>query len=411
MDENKETIVAMINLQKMQDCCGCAACVQRCPKRCISLEEDIEGFIYPIIDNLTCIDCGLCEKVCPAINQGIERKPLAVYAAKNNNEEIRIQSSSGGIFTLLAEQVLSESGIVFGARFDEKWEVVHDYTDTIEGLSVFRGAKYVQSRIGEVYKYAERFLKQDRLVLFSGTPCQVAGLRLFLQKEYQNLITVDLVCHGVPSPLVWRKYLKEVLTNKECNKNLIGRRGRNSKSLMDIKSIEFRNKKSGWKRFSFVLTTLSAKGCNENEVLLSESLHENIFLKGFLNDLYLRPSCYMCPSKKLKSGSDITIADYWGIQNVIQEFDDDKGISLVLVNTEKGRSLLSNISLELKETSFEDALKGNPMIQISVSEKEQRTIFFKQIKKYSLSYLIYKILNPSILYRIKHRCKSFINNF
>lgn len=192
----------MIEIKDKKDCCGCSACVQKCPKQCISLKEDNEGFLYPEVDKSMCINCGLCEKVCPVLHQGESRKPLKVYAAKNQDEEIRRQSSSGGIFTLLAEKTIQDGGVVFGARFDEHWEVKHDYTETIEGLAAFRGSKYVQSRMEDNYRKAEMFLKQGRKVLFSGTPCQVAGLKRFLRKYYGNLLTIDMVCHGVPSPLV-----------------------------------------------------------------------------------------------------------------------------------------------------------------------------------------------------------------
>jgi len=173
----------VINIKVKTDCCGCNACVQCCPKECIVMQEDNEGFLYPKVEALVCIDCGLCDKVCPVINQGDERKPLAVYAAKNNNEEIRKQSSSGGVFTLLAEQILVGGGVVFGARFNDKWEVIHDYTETIEGLAAFRGSKYVQSVIGESYIQAANFLKQGRKVLFAGTPCQVSGINIFFKKK------------------------------------------------------------------------------------------------------------------------------------------------------------------------------------------------------------------------------------
>jgi coenzyme F420-reducing hydrogenase beta subunit len=200
----------MIHLTEKTDCCGCNACVQSCPKDCITMQEDNEGFLYPAIDLETCIDCSLCEKVCPEIHQKEVRKPLQVYAAKNRNEEVRLQSSSGGIFTLLAEKIIEEHGVVFGARFDENWAVIHDYTETIEGLASFRGSKYVQSRIGETFSQAKQFLKSGRKVLFSGSPCQIAGLKLFLKKDYENLLTIDFVCHGVPSPKVWRKYIMQL---------------------------------------------------------------------------------------------------------------------------------------------------------------------------------------------------------
>lgn len=323
----------MIKIDSKEKCCGCWACVQRCPKHCITMVEDDEGFLYPKVDSSLCIDCSLCEKVCPVINQGEPRIPDMVYAAKNLNEEIRMVSSSGGIFTLLAEEIIAKGGVVFGARFNEEWDVVHDYTETIEGLSAFRGSKYVQSRVGKCYSQVEEFLKKGRKVLFSGTPCQIAGLKRFLRKEYDNLLTVDFVCHGVPSPGVWREYLKEEIARQCDGKNTVLSHpvlnGRDAR----IESISFRNKSLGWKKYSFALTFSVSDGHGEkNSVLLSEPLNKNIFLRGFLADLYLRPSCYACPSKSFKSGSDITIGDFWGVQHVMPEIDDDKGVSVVMVN-------------------------------------------------------------------------------
>lgn len=205
----------MLEIKDKKKCCGCEACVQRCPVQCISMRSDVEGFLYPNINQTICINCNVCEKVCPEINQSEIRRPLKVYAAKNPDELIRLSSSSGGIFTMLAEQILKENGVVFGARFNEKWEVEHGYTDIQDGVAAFRGSKYVQSRIGDNYRQVEDFLRKGRKVLFSGTPCQVAGLKRFLHnKEYDNLLTVDVVCHGVPSPLVWRKYLEETIRPK-----------------------------------------------------------------------------------------------------------------------------------------------------------------------------------------------------
>ena len=304
----------MIHITDREKCCGCEACIQRCPQQCITLHEDGEGFLYPETDEGRCIDCGLCEKVCPVIFQGTGRRPLNVYAAKNPDEEIRWESSSGGVFTLLAEKILSEGGVVFGARFDARWEVVHDYTENVEGLSAFRGSKYVQSRIGDSFRQTECFLKTGRKVLFSGTPCQIAGLKLFLKKEYDNLLTVDFICHGVPSPGVWRKYLKEIAARRAAGKNtvLYASLNKSGDVLRDISFISFRDKTLSWKKYSFVVCFSATDGAEKNSVLLSEDLHTNLFLKGFLADLYLRPSCYACPVKKLKSGSDLTIGDFLG---------------------------------------------------------------------------------------------------
>ena len=243
----------MIHILDKHNCCGCAACVQACPKQCISFNEDEQGFRYPLVDESLCIDCGLCEKVCPVIHQSDAKKPLKVYAAQNPNEEIRLKSSSGGIFTLLAEAVIDEGGVVFGARFDKNWEVEHGYTESKEGLTAFRGSKYLQSRTGETYKQARDFLKAGRKVLYSGTSCQIAGLKKFLRKEYENLITVDVVCHGAPSPLVWRTYLDDL---KKCPK---GTAGKNSvcssiNEMPVITGISFRDKSTGWKKYGFVLS-------------------------------------------------------------------------------------------------------------------------------------------------------------
>ena len=199
----------MISIQDKKNCCGCGACVQRCPKQCVTMQEDSEGFLYPKVDLSVCIDCHLCEKVCPIINQGEGHEPQAVYAAKNPNEKIRMQSSSGGVFTILAEKILDEGGVVFGAAFNDKWEVEHDFVERKDELAKFRGSKYVQSKIGKSYRNVETFLKEGRKVLFSGTPCQIAGLKKFLRKDYENLFTVDFICHGVPSPGVFRTYLQE----------------------------------------------------------------------------------------------------------------------------------------------------------------------------------------------------------
>ncbi len=194
-----------------RECCGCEACRSICPRHCISMKKDNEGFLYPVRKTEDCINCNLCEKVCPVLYPVNNAKEKFVFAAFNINETVRLQSSSGGLFTLIAEKIIERGGVVFGACFDGNWNVVHDYTDTIEGLTKFRGAKYVQSYIGNSFIKVKNFIESGREVLFTGTPCQVAGLKKFLKKPYSNLFTIDLVCHGVPSPWVWKKYLHEVV--------------------------------------------------------------------------------------------------------------------------------------------------------------------------------------------------------
>ncbi|BEG97878.1 Coenzyme F420 hydrogenase/dehydrogenase, beta subunit C-terminal domain [Bacteroides sedimenti] len=392
----------MIELVDKKDCCGCNACVSKCPKQCIKMEEDYEGFLYPVIDKGVCIDCGLCEKVCPVINQNNPGKPLKVYAAKNQDEKIRMESSSGGIFTLLAEYVLSEGGVVFGAKFNKDWEVIHDYTETSEGLAVFRGSKYVQSQIGETYRQAEEFLKQGRKVLFSGTPCQIAGLKLFLRREYVNLLAVDFVCHGVPSPKVFRMYLNETIARQGVDgEKTVLSYPIDKRSL--INDIKFRDKRLGWKKYSFALTLSVPLEKEEKSILFSEPLTENVFMKGFLKDLYLRPSCYQCPSKSFKSGSDLSIADYWGIQNVLQDFDDDMGVSLVLVNTEKGETIYKNINVISVETSYQKAFQYNPCLEINVKLPKSRKIFYNSFECISLYELVYKSTYIPLYIRLKFK--------
>lgn len=368
----------MIHLSDKSHCCGCAACVSVCPKHCIKMAEDEEGFFYPETDASMCVECGLCENVCPELRRNKERIPKLVYAVKNNDEKIRYASSSGGVFTLLAEKIIDEGGIVFGARFNAEWEVVHDYTDVKEGLSAFRGSKYVQSRIGNCYNKAKFFLQEGRKVMFTGTPCQIAGLKNFLRKDYDNLFTVDVVCHGVPSPKVWQIYLNEIASQGEKNSVLSHHNG----GKMRIENVDFRSKSSGWKKYSFALTLSEATADGEkNTVLHSSIFTENPYMNAFLSDLDLRPSCYACPAKGGKSGSDITIADFWGIEDILPEFDDDEGVSLVLFYSEKGKSWLNELECECRTVDYQAATRKNPSVSRSVGRPVNRDFFFRQLKR------------------------------
>lgn len=408
----------MINITDKHNCCGCSACVERCPKLCITMFEDEEGFLYPKVDEGKCIDCGLCEKVCPVINQLESSKPIEVFAAKNSNEDVRMQSSSGGIFTILAERTIANDGVVFGAKFDDDWNVVHDYADTIEGTTAFRGSKYVQSKIGDNYKKAEEFLKEGREVLFTGTPCQIAGLHRFFRKNYEKLITVDVVCHGVPSPLVWQDYLKSII----CSQGVVEKRTVSS-SLNEkpvITGVFFRDKATGWKKYGFKIYATSVikedkntdlKSVNANDfVLLHETLDKNTFMQGFLKDLYLRPSCYACPAKAGKSESDITIADFWGIANYYPDLDDDKGCGLILINTEKGRLLYDSLKKQEIKVEYSQALAGNPAIEYSAIEPKQRKEFWNRYKIEGISCIlsICTTMQPSIIARLLHLAKRII---
>lgn len=349
----------MTNISDKYLCCGCSACMQVCPKLCITMKEDEKGFLYPNINPDICIDCGLCEKVCPYLNIEVY-EPLKVFAAVNPNDAVRMQSSSGGVFSLLAETVINDSGVVVGARFDDDWTVKHNYTETIEDLVSFRGSKYVQSIIGNFYKKTKSFLDEGRKVLFSGTGCQIAGLKLFLRQEYKNLLTVEIACHGVPSPLVWREYVKKVSGNKQ------------------LSNICFRDKRKGWNGYG-----LSFMGADGKE-LMYEPASKNDFMQCFLNDLCLRPSCSNCPAKAGASGADIMIGDFWGIDSMHPEMHDDKGCSLVIAYSDKGQNSLKQLNLKTLDTTFEEACRYNPCILQSSHENRYAPIFWYNFKKHGI---------------------------
>ena len=401
----------MIEIQDKHKCCGCEACVQACPEHCISFNEDTEGFRYPSVNKSACIDCGLCEKVCPVLQQAEQKEPLKVYAAQNTNEEELMASSSGGLFILLAKETLREGGIVFGAKFNEKWEVVHDYAETEEEVRAFMGSKYVQSRIGNTYAQAKKFLKQGRKVLYTGTSCQIAGLKNFLRKDYDNLLTIDVICHGVPSPMVWRRYLEELKRNARKGKNsvsspLIHSISEGDASNVHIESISFRDKRTGWKKHSFALTLAEASADGKkNTVSLSHIFNEDPYMQLFLRNLILRPSCYQCPAKAGKSQSDLTIADFWGIERCHPDFDDERGVGLMMVNSEKGKQAIQSLPLKLLEVSFEDAIASNPVYKDSVTEPQKRKQCFKDLylTKKTLSKIVEKIFMPSLEIRIKQK--------
>lgn len=336
----------MITIKNPADCCGCTACASVCVHDAIAMKPDTLGFLYPEVDKDKCTNCGLCEKVCPFLNEKEKRIPLKTYAAINKDEKVRLASSSGGIFTLLAMDTIADDGIVFGACFDKDWQVKLDYTDSMEGIVAFRGSKYVQARTENAYILAKKFLIQGRKVLFTGTPCQIAGLKNFLQKEYKNLLTVEIVCHGVPSPKVWEKYLNELSAYKDAS----------------IINISFRDKSLGWKNYSFSFQYSHTKknvSNKSNSVLFSDMHRENIFMRTFLANLTLRPSCHGCRCKEGKSGADITIGDFWGIGHISPEMDDDKGTSLIIIQTEKGKNAYPYNKTITREQTLGDSIPYN----------------------------------------------------
>ena len=344
----------MLEIKDKKNCTGCHACWSVCPRKCIQMMPDEEGFLYPKIDMIQCIDCGACEKVCPVLHPADTQSPLKVYAARNQNEVVRMSSSSGGVFTALAEEIIKRGGVVFGASFNENWQVVHSFTEQLEGLAAFRGAKYVQSVVGDTYLQVRSFLKQNRWVLFSGTPCQVAGLKNFLRTGNERLLTVDVVCHGVPSPLVWQTYLDSINPRKER-----------------ITTLSMRDKSLGWKRYGMEIRT-------EDTVLYTGKAASNLYSQGYLDNLYLRPSCYACPVKKGRSHSDLTLGDFWGIEQVCPSMDDNRGTGLVLVNSSAGMNFYRSLNVLEKEVTYAQAFRGNPSLECSVPLTKSREEFWRR---------------------------------
>lgn len=363
----------MIKLEK-EECCGCKACDNVCPKSAIIMKCDSEGFWYPVIDNKKCINCSLCEKVCPVLSVEKQISLKKAYACYNKNNEVRLTSSSGGMFTLLSEEVLKDGGVIFGATFNEEFQVVHGYTNNKNGLDAFRGSKYVQSNINKSYTDAKIFLESGKKVLFSGTPCQIAGLKSFLNKKYDNLICVDIICHGVPSPKVWKEYKKSIIKEK----NLV--------------NMTFRDKSEGWKN-----AVLKYKFKDGSEY--KEAYKESKYIRGFIENIYLRPSCYKCKFKSLDRDSDITLADFWGIENFIPNMDDQNGISLILVHTEKGIDILEAIKNDafIKEVNINEAIKFNICAIKSVKLDSKREKFYSYFSKMTLDLAIQKAIKPPFL--------------
>ncbi len=341
-------------------CSGCASCFNACPQHCIKMQPDNDGFLRPVIDSDICVDCGMCQQACPILSEYKGNPKGKAYACINKDDDIRMKSSSGGIFSLLAEHILDCGGVVFGAALDDDLSVHHIEVANVGGLEKLRGTKYVQSRIEYTYKAVKENLEAGKKVLFTGTPCQISGLKAYLRKDYENLYTQDLICHGVPSPAVWQKYL----------------RFREKSAGAGAKEAFFRCKKYGWRRYSVLLGFANSK-----EYIKTHS--EDLYIQAFISNLCLRPSCYNCHSKSVERESDITLADFWGVAKVCPEFFDDKGTSLVLINTSKGGEIFNEISSKMtyKEVDIDEALKFNSAAYQSATAPESRERFMQLVNE------------------------------
>ncbi len=336
------------------DCSGCSACANICPKKAITMTRDAEGFVYPKIDPELCIKCGKCDATCPALNfkaKTLEVLP-ATFVATYDNDKILRHSSSGGMFTALSEIILNDGGIIFGAGFDKNWRVSHTSAQTLDELENLRGSKYVQSQIGDVYRKVKAALKTKK-VLFSGVPCQCAGLKHFLGGDHENLLTVEIICHGVPAPAFWEKYIDEL------------------GYAHDVTHVNFRSKRDGWG--ASIDINFADQGHKFNR------LTDNLYTKFFMRNLSLRPSCSSCKFRFPNGQSDLTLGDAWGVANFAPDMFDKRGVSVVFVHTKKGRDFFERLNLNKKQVRFADAIKRNKLFIAPTTADSRREKFFAEL--------------------------------
>lgn len=353
---------------KMNKCVGCLSCQNICPVSAIQTYFDFEGFCFPRIDKSKCIHCEKCMEVCPANDREKKEenkinKPIACYSAYTKDDSIRYQSSSGGIFPELAKQIIAVGGVVFGAEYDKEFNVIYTWADKDEDLKKFSGSKYVQCYMGKSYKEIKIFLEQKRVVLISGTPCMISAIKSYLGKEYENLYSIDIVCHGVPAPGIWRFMLKSY--NKEA-----------------IEDIKFRDKRFGWDNHDVHIYY-------KNKRVVKEKHYPH----AYANSLFLRKNCYNCEYKGVKEDqSDITLGDAWGIDDITPNFSDGKGVSCVIVRTEKGVKLFNDIKREItfRNVIWKKMIKYNPMVNSSPMLHKERDNFYSALKKYNFKSVLRK---------------------
>lgn len=359
----------MIHLSAKRDCCGCGACVNICTHGSIAMQEDTEGFLYPQFDMSKCVECGLCERTCPMINIPNDNDVQYVYAAKNHNETIRSHSSSGGVFSALASYVFEHGGVVVGCKFNDKMEAFHSIAYKKDELQALQSSKYVQSNTKDIFKKVKNILLNGRLVLFSGTPCQVAALRNYLVKKYHNLICLDILCHGVPSPRIFNDY------NTWLEKRYKGR----------VQAIDFRNKEKDWKRLYIKCTFNNGK----HHFLYAGY---DTYMQLFLSDRLQRPSCFYCPYNTIKRSGDITLGDFWGIGKKRPEKDDNKGISMVLINNHKGLLLWNAVKekMDFFASDIETAIAGNKVLVQNLPSDKKRNEFYNDYVQFGFDSAIAK---------------------
>lgn len=374
----------MINKLERNKCTGCFACAQKCPKKCILIEKDDEGFLIPVIDHKQCIGCNICEGTCPQLKAVKKNLPIETYASYTRNENLLIQSTSGGIFAIAACTVLEDGGVVFGVEMTDDGIVRMCAIEKKEDLHKLQGSKYVQAFIGESYIQVKEYLLANRIVLFSGTPCQIAGLKSFLGKTYEKLYTIEIVCHGVPSQEMFSAY----------------RAWLGQKLGSEINHWYFRNKeKDGWAQIDKLVL-------KDHSVYRRENLDPYTY--SYLKSYNLRESCYECQFCSPERCADITVGDYWGLKNYHPEFYSELGVCLLLVNTEQGRDLLEKIktSIVLLPSDYEYMKKHNSGLVSKPQRPVQREKFYEDFKRKSMDAFVRQ--NMKVPFNMKEMLRQWI---
>ncbi len=353
------------NKQK-ETCSGCTACMNICPKNAIKMEEDEEGFKYPIIDKSKCINCGACIKICPNIKKDNSNSIKKTYGVKHKNDKERMTSRSGGVFIALSDYILDLKGVVYGAQLNDDFSVSHNRAESKEERNKFKGSKYIQSDMGDIIKKIKKDLQNNKKVLFSGTPCQVAAVKSCIPEKLQKeLYTCDLICHGVPSEKVFKDFLNYI----------------EQTSGKKIKEFNFRDKKFGWAPHYETIIF-------EDNTNLSTQYFRNLFYGHNI----LRPACYKCNYANTHRPADITIADFWGIENIAPEFLDEIGVSLAIINNEKGKKWFESVKIDLEiiDCKVEECIKATYTLNQPTPKSETREEFWEEYKKKDFKYIIEK---------------------
>lgn len=386
----------MEKLCKTELCTGCGACAAVCPVGCITMEPDNEGFLQPVIQAEKCVGCNRCQQICPILTEcSLPGDATVAYAAINADEQVRFNSTSGGVFSLLCNWVLEHNGDIFGAAYDDDFHVTHWRVEDVRDLYKLRGAKYAQSRLGNTFSQAQACLKEGRYVLFSGTPCQIGGLVSFLGKDYEKLILVDLICHGVPSPKVWQHYIDYRSAKDACGQKPV--------------RINLRSKETGWPGYSIRFDYPDGQ-------FYSAPNSQDPYLRGFVGNLYLRQSCYNCHFKGSTRQSDFTLGDYWGVWSQLPEFHDGKGTSLVLLHTEKAKKVWSQVAENMRiSKATANPLADNPSALTSPELTDKRAQFFERFAQEDCQELIEElcprpstVAKPSFLRRCIRKVRSIL---